>query len=342
MPLEKNGPIEILERTVVAGGGPPRQRDFCSMASLPDGELLVAYRQGVGPDRASNGAILLTRSRDGRTWEEPVPVFAEPGWDCAGMSGLRLLPDQSVVLFAGKFKVTPGQGMVSQLNHGHCFLARSEDGGRTWSELSPEIRLFPDFTDFTAHGVVPLTRDGRLILGVVGSRAGYSGWATGVVTSSDSCRSFRDLVVIADDPNLECCDNDILRLDDGRLLAVIRSEKTPFNACQSTSEDDGRTWTPVRPTGFQAGGMTLLRLRSGDLLCAHRDRAPGRPGVSFQLSKDQGQTWRFIGQIYEGTHWFCGYVDFVPFPGGRIFCTYFTSLRNGNSEVQGVWLRDRS
>ncbi|MBI2193846.1 MAG: exo-alpha-sialidase [Planctomycetes bacterium] len=340
MALLRDAPLEMLDRVVIAGSPARRQRGSTSMLQFPSGELLLLYRLAVGVNRSSNGAVMITRSKDGNTWEEAVPIYAQPGWDCGGMSGFRLLPDQSVVLFLARMRVTPVSGMISKITETHTYQTRSADGGHTWTELSEEIRVFPAITEFWGHGPVMKLDDGRLLLGVIGTQFEYERWASAVVTSTDNGRSFHDLRIIADRPGPDFCDNEIIRLADGRLLAIIRTEQPPFDAYQSYSSDDGWTWSPVQPTGFKAGGMTLLRLRSGLILCAHRDREPGRPGVAFYITEDSGGHWRYIGQVYAGTHWYCGYVDFATFPDGRIFCTYFTSLENGNSEVHGVWLKD--
>lgn len=343
MPLHTDAPIEIVDRVVIAGGPARRQRGTPTMVQLPNGDLLLGYRLGVGRDRMPNGVLMLTRSADeGRTWDEPIPFYAMPGWDCCGLSGLRLLPDGSLILFAARMRLTPVGGMVSKISETHTYLSRSIDNGHTWSEFEPEINVFPAITEFWGHGPIMQFADGRLILGVIGTQFEYERWASAVVFSSDDCRSFHDLTIIADTPGYDFCDNDFIRLDDGRLLAVIRTEQPPFEMYQSYSADDGRTWTPVQPCGFKAGGPALWRLRSGAILCVYRDREPGRPGVACSVTEDDGQTWRYLGQLYEGTHWHCGYPDIVQLPDGRLFCSYYTSLDDGNSEVQGVYLRDRT
>jgi hypothetical protein len=48
-----------------------------------------------------------------------------------------------------------------------------------------------------------------------------------------------------------------------------------------------------------------------------------------------------MGMLYEGTHWHCGYPDFARLSDGTIFCSYYTSVVKGNSEVQGVYLREK-
>lgn len=340
MSLLNDAPLELLDRVVIAGGEARRQRGSCNMLQLPGGELLVIYRHAVGKNRMPNGAVMLTRSTDGHNWDEAIPLYASPGWDCGGLSGMRLLPDNSIIMFLAQMAVTPVEGMVSEISTTHTFMTRSTDGGHSWSQFGDAIRLFPAITEFWGHGPVLQLVDGRLLFGVIGTQKGYSQWTSAVVYSSDNGDSFHDLSIIADEPGPDYCDNDIIRLEDGRLLALIRTEQPPFDCWQSYSDDDGRTWSPITRTGFKAGGMTLLRLRDGSIISAHRDREPDRPGVAIYHTTNNAESWRYAGQIYEGTHWYCGYVNFATMPGGTLFCSYFTSLEDGNSEVQGAFLRD--
>jgi hypothetical protein len=350
MSLTNDAPLEIVDRFVIVGGTQRhpggsrarRQRGFTSLVQLPNEDLLLTYRLGVGRDRTANGVQMLTRSTDGgQTWDEPIPVFAQPGWDCFGMAGLKLLPDGTVLLFLGRSRTRPGVGLETKAFIGlETFVTRSTDHGHTWSDLSGPLKIFPGITEFFGCAQVPQLEDGRLMLGVIGTPAGYADWASAIIYSSDNCQTFHDLTIIADTPGMDFCDNDLIRLDDGRWLAVIRTDQPPFESYQSYSADDGRTWSPVEPCGFKGQNPTLFRLPSGAIVCAYRDREPGRPGLSCSVTNDGGGTWHFIGQLYRGSHWHCGYANFAHLPDGRLFCSYYTSLVDGNSEVHGLYLRE--
>lgn len=71
--------------------------------------------------------------------------------------------------------------------------------------------------------------------------------------------SFSTPVIIANDPDRNYSDTDVVRLDDGRLLAVVR-EHVLRKSVFSHSEDEGRTWSPIRYTGFKGSNLKLLRL----------------------------------------------------------------------------------
>ena len=106
-------------------------------------------------------------------------------------------------------------------------------------------------------------------------------------------------VVIANDPERDYSDTDVVRLGDGRFLAVVREHVT-LQSVYSHSEDEGRTWSPVRPTDFKGSNIKLWSLRSGAVACAYRDEDPSRRGVSLSVTHDGGENWELLGQLYDG------------------------------------------
>ncbi len=91
---------------------------------------------------------------------------------------------------------------------------------------------------------------------------------------------------------------------------------------------------------FKGQCPCLVHLRSGAILCAYRDMEPDRPGVSISLSEDNGETWRWVGQLYSGANWDCAYQNLVRLPDGRIFCAYYTSFVDRDCEIRGMWLSE--
>ena len=74
--------LEISAAVVIAGDSGKRHRSRAGMVQLPSGELFVAYRTGWDMFNTPHGALVGTWSGDGsHTWEEALPLLAEPGWD---------------------------------------------------------------------------------------------------------------------------------------------------------------------------------------------------------------------------------------------------------------------
>ena len=335
-------PLTVLDQVVIASGRQPRSRVFAGVHLLPDGQLLVGYREGSDHLVTDDGAILTTRSADhGRTWSDPMAVFALPGWDCAGGNRSILLPDGSLLMFVFKARWCARENEPAE-RESHVLTTRSYDGGRTWNAFEGEVQLFDGWTEPYAHGKLLLTADGKWLLPVHGADSlGDTTYST-LSVSSDEGQSWTRRSVIARSGEINYYETDLVCLDNGRWVGVIRTNDPPFDSYRVFSDDDGLTWTDPQRTGFLGPTPRLFTLRSGALLCAYRDRDPQRPGVSVSVSRDDGLTWQYAGQLVPATDWNCGYPDMVRLPAGEIFCVYYTAYQDGDSQVRGLWLRDET
>jgi hypothetical protein len=316
--LLPDSPIEIVESRPLFRPSYVRQRNFGSLARLDDGRLLLAFRLGTGPVRANDGAVMITSSEDGgRTWADPMPLYAYPGRDGLLMGGLARLADDHIQLIFGRINVDLSLGGPEPVTDWAIFATTTRDGGRTWSEPGPEIRLFPYWTELYGASNPHLLSDGGLMWACIGTVGRDTDWQAGVTFTDASGTGFTPPTIIAAAPDRNFADMDIVRLSDGRFLAVAR-EMNLLDCVISISADEGQTWSPIRLTGFKGANIKLHRLGSGTILCAYRDEDPARPGVSCSVSDDGGETWRFIGQLYvppigqepvSGS--LCGYPDFV-------------------------------
>src|SRR5215217_3098833 len=105
--LLPDAPIAIADRVVVAGGPPFRRRYGTSLRRLANGDLLACFHESAGPDNLNDGSAVIVRSRnDGQTWDDPVALYAEPGWNCGPVGGLKVFPDGTVFLILGKMQRT--------------------------------------------------------------------------------------------------------------------------------------------------------------------------------------------------------------------------------------------
>ena len=336
-------PLTVLDEVVIAAGRQPRSRVFAGVHILPNRELLVGYREGTDHLQTDDGATMMTRSTDcGKTWSDPVAVCAIPGWDCAGANRILQLEDGNLLMFVFQARWSRSNDRTEPIRESHVFPTRSSDGGRTWSEFGPEVQLFDGWSEPYAHGNLIVGNDGSWLLPVHGAdRVGGTTYSI-LASSPDMGRNWSRRGVVAQSEGFNFYETDVLRLDDGRLTGVIRSDDPPFDSFIAFSSDDGFSWTEPKPTGFRGPTPRLSRLRSGALLCAYRDRDPQRPGVSYSISEDNGNSWRFSGQLYEATDWNCGYPDMVRLPNDEIFCVFYTAYRHGDSEIHGLWLQDET
>lgn len=332
--------IEIIEEVAIAGGPFKRHRSRAGVQLLPDSSLFAAYRVGWDMFQPScpHGGIVTTRSIDGgHTWDEPVPIIAEPSWDWFGAQRLQQLSDGTLLMFLGKAR------WGTEAFHSYCI--QSEDGGRHWSEIGPEIKLLGAWTEPYGHGIAHELVDGSLMLGFQGSDALDAPSILVVAFSRDRGMTWSDPVTIASEPGLSFREAELLRLRDGRFLAMMRTDESPCESYQSHSSDSGRTWTPISKTGFYGHTLCLFQLRQA-IVCLYRDMDPSRPGIGYSTSYNDGETWHYGGQLYEApiqsSGWAsaCGYPSLVRLSAAEVFCIYHTSFIDGNSEVRGLFLRD--
>ena len=348
--LLPNAPFDVESARVLFQGPSIRRRGFPSIVCLPGGRLLLAFEAGTGPDARNDAAVLISWSDDeGATWDDPFPIYANPGWQGLPMGGLAHLGGERLRLIVGRIKVDPSLPGDEPITDWFTGALDTSDGGRTWSEISDEIRLFPCWTEpYGASNPHPLS-DGRLLWATIGSLGRDVEWQSGVFWTDADGRDLSPVTLIAAAPDRNFADTDLVRLPDGRFLAVIR-EMVTRRSHQAWSADEGRTWTPVRETGFRGSNHKLFRLRSGTVVCAYRDEDPAFRGVSVSVTNDGGETWQFAGQLYAGgpnarhvPGSVCGYPDVTALPDGRLAAVLHTYPDDdGRVDLHFLVLRDKS
>ena len=125
-------------------------------------------------------------------------------------------------------------------------------------------------------------------------------------------------------PNPDWHEHMVVERKDGTLWMLARTTK---GLMQTTSADDGRTWSqPVEPPGIRhpnarfhlrrlASGRILL-IKHGDSIDSHR----GRVMLSAWLSADEGGSWR--GGLVLDERAGVSYPDGFQAPDGTIYISY--------------------
>lgn len=344
--LNDDSPLELIDARSLFTSSAIRQRTAGTLARLASRRILLAFRYGTGPVRGNDGAVMITHSdNDGATWDEPRPLYAVPGSDTIPMGGFLHFSDDRIRLPVGYITYDASLGGEEPMSAWFVALTESRDGGDTWSALGPEIDLFPGWTELYGASNPHPVEDGHLFA-LMGTRGRDTGWHAGVSRTSDFGNSFSSPLIIAEAPDRDYSDIDVVRLDDGRFMAVIREHLTRQSVFAHSS-DEGRTWTPIRPTPFKGANFKLHRLPSGAVICAYRDHDPERPGVGMSVTTDGGESWSYAGRLYvadpdrddvsgrSGVP--CGYPDFVDLGDGRLGCVLHT-FRDEPGQVDLHWL----
>ena len=348
--LDPDGPLAVRSARTLFADAPVGRRSAASVVRIESsGRLLLCYSEVSGAALRNQAALMISASEDdGETWSEPLPVFAYPGWFCLAMGGLARVADDNVKLLLGRIFMDLSLGGTEPMTGWWVASATTRDGGTSWSEPSPEIRLFPHWTELYGASNPHKLSDGRLLWAVMGTRGRDVGWHAGVSISDPRGDVFQVPTIIATADDRDYSDIDVARLDDGRFMAVIREHRTR-QSVQSHSDDEGATWSPVHPTPFMASNIKLFRLRSGAIVCAYRDEDPALRGVSLSVTSDGGASWQFAGQLYaadgDAQHEpgsVCGYPDIVALGDGEIGAVLHTYPTAAGIELQWLRLVDRT
>lgn len=274
-----------------------------SIACLGGDELVVAFDLGQGAE-SLDYRTYVSRSTDcGDHWSAPARIFEDTVARPATHSvRIAAVGDGKLIGVGGRFyRDNPELGLINRDNLGYVemdvILLRSADGGRTWQgpvTIAPPL-VGPAFE--TCHAVVELA-DGRWLLPASTWR-GWNGEAPNgmkavALVSHDQGASWPEYLDVMDryDEGILSWEQSLKQLPDGRLLAVAwaynertgRSEPTPYSVCE-----DGRSFSPPRPTGLSGETAKIHPLPDGRVLCLYR--RTDRPGLWANLSRLDGGDW---------------------------------------------------
>jgi hypothetical protein len=331
----------ILEHTVIYGN-PRAYTAWPSMIRAQNGDIIISFcrtEEHLGPD----GEIVLVRSTDnGRTWSEPQVIIDTPIDD--RHAGLALLNDGRIMATitcthwtAKAYKdlhpasyppeiinkwilhVSQPEYLEAKPWHG-SWVAFSEDNGHTWSEL----RRGPS----AIHGGIQL-EDGSVL---VPTYRGYEG-DVAVHRAASPDDVFEELVRIKCpvSDRLRFGEPHMLQLDSGRIVMMIRATAKPYDDSSrlnylhmTVSDDQGKTWSEVKPTPLWGFPPHLLKLSDGRILVSygHRRAAFGQRAC---ISKD-GLTWNPKDEVVlrnDAWNGDLGYPASVELEPGTVLTVYY-------------------
>lgn len=229
------------------------------------------------------------------------------------------------------------------------WLAKSKDGGRTWSkgEKLPDGFLGPIKNK-------PLLLNNKLICG---SSTESNGWRFHVeiydlktktwqyVGPVESTMAYRtdilptpegsDIPVEGTKRPIDCIQPSFLQLKDGRLQVLMRTRNGKI--ATSYSSDEGQTWTPVTLTDVpnNQSGTDAVTLRDGRhvLIYNNFETLPGtkkgpRTPLSLAVSDDDGKTWRHVLTLEDS-------------PVGQYSYPSIIEGRDGTLHMVYTWRRQR-
>lgn len=339
----------------------PAQEKHChgsSIVECPNGDMLACWFYGSGERGADDVVVQGARLEKGLTVWSPVFLMADtPAFpDCNPVlyidAGNRLWLfwisvranawEDSILMFRRaedyEGKGAPKwswQGVIA-LNPGEDFVAAVEEGFKKldfdesmWASYAPKYSdmIITASKDKLKRQLGWMTRihpltlpSGRILLPLYSDGFNLSMAAI----SDDMGETWRPSKPIV---GLGPIQPTFVRKSDGAIVAYMRdSGLQPGRIMQSTSTDDGETWSPALDTDIPNPGssMETIALRDGRWVMLFNDTEDTRYRLSFAMSDDEGKTWKWKRPVEQGEKGKTGYSypSLIQARDGKLHATY--------------------
>jgi hypothetical protein len=263
---------------------------FPSIQALADDTLLCMCRHGTARE-SDDGVVRVHRSIDGgQTWSVGggLPDPPELGEGVRFPGGFGVTAEGETIASVYYPRRAGGEGS------GQC-MARSADGGLTWSELQA-VDSSP-FAHMGPAGNLVTLEDGTMIAGGEWgdeqSDDTLPDWAATITRSHDGGHSWEPWrrIQAPGDDGLYYFDLRLTRLQDDTLVAVYwthdMANDTGVNVHTAFSTDAGDTWSEPRDCGVWGQVTDAAGLHSGRVIAVTNHRREPM-GVRAVLSEDGG------------------------------------------------------
>jgi hypothetical protein len=274
---------------------------------LASGSIVLSHRVGLTRE-GGDGRPRVVRSDDnGLTWREldrPFVGALPVGWDLRGCA-LAETADGGLIAVVVALDKSSGRPPYNPQTEGlvpiRNLVARSDDGGETWSE--PWDLADGLYVQHASQGLLALP-DGGLLCTFETFKTyddpGVWRYTGGAFRSDDGGRKWSPPVIsAASDPDGDpedtmWWDPRVARLASGDLVqcyyAFHHATRTEGPVHIAWSRDDGATWSPSTSTGLPGQATYPLPLPDGRLLVFQQRRAEIQAMVAA-VSDDAGRTF---------------------------------------------------
>lgn len=266
--------------------------------------------------------MVVRRSEDnGKTWGPEIDITSQfPNNSCGNPSPV-VERETGRIFLAYQFRTNP-----SHTNSGavHVALTHSDDDGKTWSKSKFVTEQFkPKSRSWQATGPghgIQLTQGkykGRLVIPCYGQGSGY------VVYSDDKGKTWK---YGGSSPNMDINEAVCVELLKGDVMINARSPGRTRNRGTCVLTNGGETlkegtarFIPELPDPSCQGSTARYSWpkdgKPGMILYAGPGLPTGRVQATLWASYDDGKTWPYKQQIYQGGS---GYSDINVLPNGKI------------------------
>ncbi len=330
---------DTSRQVVVAQGTAETYQGHPTTLLLPDGKTIFAvWTLGHGGTCGP-----MKRSDDGgATWSELLPT--PENWTTAkNCPSLYRLTDPRGVT---RLFVFASRGPDGKMQHAH-----STDDGKTWTPMTTTglACVMPFCTIAAVDG-------GRRLIGLTSiRRPGDADKFSNIITQSESTDgglTWSDWRVVLDLGELKPCEPAIVRSPDGKqLLCLLRENVRKAGGHFMTSDDEGRTWSAVKPLPVDLHGDRPMPhyAPDGRLVICFRDMGIGSPTHGHFVAwvgryEDivQGTDGQYkIKLLHSHAGSDCGYSGLELLPDGTFVATTYIKYRPGPEKQSVVSTRFR-
>jgi sialidase-1 len=311
-----------------------------SIIALRDGSLLYATTEfiGGGADHATARIIARTSQDRGRTWGEPRVLQENTGNQNVMSVTLRTL--------------RRGLGMFYLVKNGpddlKVYLRVSNDEAKTFGE--PILVTNAPGYHVMNNDRVTVLAGGRWLICPIAwtddvSKKDGGHFVCFCYLSDDYGKTWRKSSDSVDQPKRGAMEPEVVELEDGRLLMIIRTQLG--HIATSISIDGGDHWSEPSelPVKSPESPATIRRIPvTGDLLLIWNDLfTPGarhggqRTPLTAAISSDEGKTWQHVRDLESDATASYAYTS-VLFHRDRVLLSYYV----GDGKTSRISSRFRS
>ena len=322
-----------------------RHEHPADLIKLQNGDLMIMFREGT-EHISIDGDVVMLRSKDGgKTWGDRQVIADIPNLDEREGCGLQLKDGTIVVgIFYNAAYHPDGTYMTVAERKNHIatskkpwagtYMITSEDNGHTWSK--PYHIDTSDMPYISVEGPTdaPIEMpDGSIVMGIIGK----DNHSSSLIRSTDKGKTWKHVAVMASDPDGKLggfMEPGLVRTKTGRLVTAMRNHAADHAIWVTHSDDDGKTWSPVKKTAMIGHPVDLIELADGRLMATYGLRRYFHPtpgGVRACFCSDNGETWDIQTEVAirnDFPNWDVGYPESLQMPDGRVLTVYYYNLFN--------------
>ncbi len=215
-------------------------------------------------------------------------------------------------------------------------LILSYDRGRTWRER----RRLPEGIDGPVKNKPVLLDDGTLLCG---SSTEYDGWRAHFELTRDFGKTWRRVGPINDGKAINSIQPSMLRLKDGRIMALGRTQESRI--WKAYSKDSGKNWSAMTLTELPNpnAGTDAVTLADGRHLLVYnhtvrsKGKWRGRNMLNVAVSEDDGATWQAALILEQEEKSEFSYPAVIQASDGMVHITYTWKRQRAKHVVLDPW-----